>query len=176
MTFEEIYSQFCKKVYNLALHFLQHSEDAQDVTQEVFVSIYSSLHQFENRSSLSTWIHRITVNKCLDKLRQKKRNRKLGALFSYLGFEKTTQLQEQKNFEHPGVLAEEKEGMRRVFDCINALPDHYKSVIILCKVMNYSQVETAEIMKTTPKAIESMLQRAKVALQKKLDLEEGKRN
>lgn len=94
-------------------------------------------------------------------------------MVAFLGFESTNP-QEQKDFDHPGVLAEEKEGMRRVFDCINKLPDHYKTVLLLSKVMNYSQVETAEIMKTTPKAVESMIQRAKVALQKKLETTEGK--
>jgi RNA polymerase sigma-70 factor (ECF subfamily) len=79
----------------------------------------------------------------------------------------------QKNFEHPGILAEQKQEMKRIFEAIHTLPDHHKTVLILSKIMRHSQVEVAEIMKTTPKAVESMLQRAKSALHKKLKIKEG---
>ncbi len=159
-------------MYSLCLHYLQHTQDAQDVTQEVFVTVHQSLHQFQHQSALSTWIYRIAVNKCIDHLRSRKRKRRLGLLFSVFGSDDNT-WDGAPHFDHPGVLAEQKESMSRLFECINALPENYKTVIILSKMMKKSQVEVAEIMGSTPKAVESLLQRAKLALQKKINQTEG---
>ena len=60
-------------VYNLALSFLQNTEDAEDITQEVFIEVYNSFYKFKGNSTISTWIYRITVNKALDFIRKKKR-------------------------------------------------------------------------------------------------------
>jgi len=173
LLFEEIYHSFSKQVYNLALHYLQHQQDAQDVTQEVFVAIFSSYDKFENRSSLQTWIYRITVNKCLDTIRSKKRRARLGGWISFFNPNEQEAIQPAE-FNHPGVQVEQKEQLRKMFDCINSLSEQHKTVLILSKIMKWSQVEVAAVMETTPKAVESMLQRAKMALDKKLKEMEGK--
>jgi RNA polymerase sigma-70 factor (ECF subfamily) len=59
-------------VYNLALQYTQNIEDAEEVAQDVFVSIYNSIDKFQANSKLSTWIYRITINKSLDFIKAKK--------------------------------------------------------------------------------------------------------
>ena len=66
MTFQEIYTQHSKLVYNLALSYVQNREDAEEITQDVFVSVYQGLTTFREESQLSTWIYRISINKSLD--------------------------------------------------------------------------------------------------------------
>lgn len=67
----------------------------------------------------------------------------------------------QHNFDHPGVLLESKEEIESIYQCINQLPDLQKTALILHKLEDKSQKEIAEIMNSTPKSVESLIQRAK---------------
>jgi RNA polymerase sigma-70 factor (ECF subfamily) len=78
------------------------------------------------------------------------------------------------NFNHPGILLEQKEALESLFQHINALPDNQKTALILSKLEQKSQKEVAEIMKLSTKAVESLLQRAKTNLAKKINPSEGK--
>jgi RNA polymerase sigma-70 factor (ECF subfamily) len=69
--FEKLYHEFKILVYNVALNYLQSTEDAEEITQDVFVKIYNSLDNFNQKSTYKTWIYRITINQCLDFLKQK---------------------------------------------------------------------------------------------------------
>jgi RNA polymerase sigma-70 factor (ECF subfamily) len=66
--FEEIYSTFSGMVYNLALRLSGSREDAQDLTQEVFLRIFRGLGRFRGGSSLKTWIYRVSINHCRSRL------------------------------------------------------------------------------------------------------------
>ena len=54
--FKSIYDEYCQLVYNVCLNYLQNTEDAEDVTQEVFVKIHRKLDTFNQQSSLKTWV------------------------------------------------------------------------------------------------------------------------
>lgn len=173
MTFESIYEEHKKLVYNLALQYVQNHEDAQEISQDVFVLIYQSLHDFNYDSKISTWIYRITINKSLDYIRARKRKKRFGFLTS-LFFEDSNELRHDlPYFDHPGVALEHKEKLRHLFTGINQLPDNQKTALILHKIEEKSQAEVAEIMGLSPKAIESLIQRAKANLLKKLNQSEG---
>ena len=65
-SFQEIYETYKNKVFNTVISYLQNHEDAEEVTQDVFVEVHRSINTFEGKSSLSTWIYRISINKSLD--------------------------------------------------------------------------------------------------------------
>lgn len=65
-TFRKIVESWQDMVYNTAIAIVQNEEDAEDITQEVFVTVYEKLSDFREESKLSTWIYRITVRKALD--------------------------------------------------------------------------------------------------------------
>jgi RNA polymerase sigma factor (sigma-70 family) len=160
-------------VYNLALNYVQNIEDAQEVTQDVFVAVYQSLNSFQENSSLSTWMHRITINRSLDFLKAKQRKKRFAFLTS-LFFDDSNDLKHNPpEYNHPGILLEHKEGLDNLFKKINELPDNQKTALILHKIEQKSQAEVAEIMNISPKAVESLIQRAKTNLSKKIDNSEG---
>jgi RNA polymerase sigma-70 factor (ECF subfamily) len=160
-------------VYNLALNYVQNVEDAEEITQDVFVSVYQSIHSFQENSSLSTWMYRITINKSLDFLKSKQRKKRF-ALLTSLFFDNSNDLKHNPpEFNHPGVLLEHKEALGKLFKVINELPNKQKTALILHKIEQKSQAEVAEIMNISPKAVESLIQRAKTNLSKKLDNSEG---
>jgi RNA polymerase sigma factor (sigma-70 family) len=171
---EKIYNEYKKLVYNLALQYVQNPEDAEEITQDVFLSIYQSMDGFREESKLSTWIYRITINKSIDLINKRNRKKRFAFLTSLFDSENDKLIHEPIHFNHPGVQLEQKEALQNLFELINQLPVKQQTTLILIKIEQKSLVETANIMELSPKAVESLLHRAKVNLQKKLTAFEGK--
>lgn len=154
-------------VYNLSLHFVQNILVAEEITQDVFISVYQSLSQFRKDAEISTWIYRITINKCKDHIKAKKRKKRFTQITSLFFKETLNIAQDIPEFNHPGVLLENKEELEQIFAHINSLPGNQKTAIILQKLEHKSQAEIAEILNIKIKAVESLIHRAKVNLSKK---------
>lgn len=150
------------------MQYLQNMEDTEEVTQDVFVTVYQQLETFENKSSITTWVYKIAINKSLDFIKAKKAKKRFAFMTSIFGDKDGEVKYDQPNFNHPGVLMEQKEELAILFGHINALPDTQKTALILHKIEGKSQQEIADIMETSPKAVESLVQRAKTNLKKKL--------
>ena len=160
MTFDEIYFEHYKMVFNLALQYVQNMEDAEEITQDVFVKVFDNLNTFKKQSSLKTWIYRMTINQSLDFIKAKKAQKRnfLSSLFSINDSNFKFQ---PSNFNHPGIELEQKEACQKIFEAINQLSDNQKTALILLKIEDKSQAETAEIMNLKVNALESLFQRAK---------------
>lgn len=164
--FENIYHEYKSMVFNLALHYLQNIEDAEEVTQDVFVKAYHSLQHFNQKSSYKTWIYRITINNCLDFIKKKNSIKRL-----YIFGKKSENEKDYFNattFEHPGIQLENQENAEILFGVINTLTENQKTVFLLSKLDGLSNIEIAEIMELSIAAVESLIFRAKVSLQEKL--------
>lgn len=172
--FENIYNEYKNIVFNLCLHYALNTEDAQDITQEVFVKVYQRFHQYNaEAASLKTWICQIAINQSLDFLKSKKTNKRFGFLTSLFHPETNEPIKSALNINHPGIATEDKEGLENLLRMIYTLPDNQKTAIILTKIEDRSQNEVAEIMNLSVKAVESLLQRAKQNIAKKLTDTEG---
>jgi len=163
--FRELYDAFSSRVYNTALGFLQSAEDAEDVTQEIFVLIYRSIKNFNRESSLSTWIYRIAVNKSLEFIRSKKRKKRFAIVKSIFAKE---EVEEPPDFLHPGIIAENKDRAKILFKAIDKLTENQKTAFLLNKIDNLSYKEISEIMKLSLSSVESLIFRARENLKKQL--------
>lgn len=173
MSFEELYNKHKRMVYNLALQYVQNTEDAEEISQDVFLAVHRSFGSFKNESATSTWVYRITINKCLDLLKSRRRKKRF-AFFTSLFFDNSSDLKHNPpEFNHPGIQLEDKEALENIFRHINQLPDKQKTALILHKIEQRAQTEVAEIMNISPKAVESLIQRAKINLAEKLHIGEG---
>lgn len=164
--FENLLDQFQDKVYRSCLSYLPNPQEAEDIAQEVFVEVYQSIHKFEAKSSLSTWIYRITANKCLEHLRKKKAKKRLGFLQSIIGGE----IEEDKraylsDYNHPGAKLEAKEKLALLQKAVESLPDGQRVVITLFYFEQKSQKEISEITDKSVSSVESLLFRAKKKLE-----------
>lgn len=148
---------------------MQQQEWAEDIAQEVFIEIYQSIEKFNELSSLGTWIYRVTVNKCLDQIRAQKRQKRFAFITSLFHKDNGELIHDTSNFEHPGILAERKEQAKALFQAIQGLPEAQKTAFLLSQIEEMSQKEIAEIMNVSVKAVESLIQRAKASLRKKLE-------
>jgi len=152
---------------------VQNIEDAEEITQDVFVTVYEKMDEFRQEAKPSTWIYRISINRCLDFIKAKKRKKRFAFISSLFKKDDTTLAHDPPEFRHPGILLEQKEEMQLLFSALNELPDKQKTAVILLKIEEKSQAETAEIMKISVKAVESLFQRAKNNLSKKIKDSEG---
>ncbi|HRI23126.1 MAG TPA: RNA polymerase sigma factor [Ferruginibacter sp.] len=168
LAFKELVSLFQDRVFNTALGLIQHHTEAEDIAQEVFIQVYRSIQQFKGESLLSTWIYRITVTKSLDHLRSRKRKKRSGLLSSLFGHDNKP-VYEPEDFNHPGVQKEKKEEAALLFKLIDQLPESQRTAFILNKVEELSYREIAEILNSSESAVDSLLQRAKQALRKKIN-------
>ncbi len=166
--FLEVYESHQNLVFNLCLNYLQNKQEAEEVVQDIFVKIHAKLPYFESKSSVKTWIYRISINQCLDVLRAKKRQKRF-AFLSHFFNEKNELVYDPPDFNHPGVQLEDQEALEHLFKKINGLPEKQRTALILKYLDDLPQREIAEIMSISQKAVESLLQRAKQNLEKKMN-------
>ncbi len=155
------------RVFNTCLGFLHNKEDAEDVTQEVFVEVHHSLASFRGDSQLSTWVYRIAVTKSLDHLRWKKRKKRFGFLQSLVGAE-GEDIDVADEFSHPGVQLEDKERAQVLFRHIDKLPENQRIALTMHMVEGLSHKEIGEVMSVSVSSVESLIFRARSTLKKRL--------
>jgi RNA polymerase sigma-70 factor (ECF subfamily) len=167
-TVREFVNQHRNQVFNTALGLLQDTENAEDVTQEVFIEVFRSVVRFKGDSSILTWIYRITVQKSLEHIRNSRRKKRAGTLLSLFGKEDLVKIKADAPFYHPGIKLENKERAAILFRTIEKLPVNQRTAFTLHKLENLSYAELAEIMGVSVSSVESLMFRAKQNLRKLL--------
>jgi RNA polymerase sigma-70 factor (ECF subfamily) len=167
--FRMLVEQYQQMVFRTCMGFLHNKDDADDLTQEVFIQAYQSLSRFKGEAAFSTWLYRIAVNASLNKVRKSSKNLILQRIDAIFGTEKTKELpflpSDMINPESILIRQEHVEWIRRALE---SLPENQRTAIVLSKYDDLSQKEIAEIMNTTEGAVEALLQRAKKNLREKL--------
>lgn len=155
-----MYARYKNNVYNTVLGYVQNKESAEEVTQDVFLSIFQNADSFVGEAKVSTWVYRIAVNKALNYL--DKQARRPTSDFEVEDYHRI-------DFNHPGVQLENQEKARYLFAAINTLAALQKTAFILSYVEGLPQKHVADIMQSSVKSVESLLQRAKANLRKELN-------
>ncbi|MDX2130520.1 MAG: sigma-70 family RNA polymerase sigma factor [Planctomycetota bacterium] len=164
--FDELVAQSASRLFCVAQRLLRNEADASDAVQEAYLSAFKALDTFDGRSQLGTWLHRITVNVCLMKLRSARRRptQSIEALlptFAEDGHRKNPGV-EWKPAESIGI---EREGIRAVVRAkIDALPDPYREVLVLRDIEQMDTDEVATLLGLSPAAVKTRLHRARQAL------------
>ncbi|MFH1946451.1 MAG: RNA polymerase sigma factor [Acidobacteriota bacterium] len=167
--FEQIMKKYKGVVINIAYRFIQNRDEAEDIAQEVFLRVYDSAKRYNPKAKFSTWIHKITTNICLNRLRAKKylQTISLDKPISAAGSEIIPELPDP-TYVHPSVNSDKKELNKLVKDAIGSLPINQRMAVILQKYEGLSYLEISEIMRCSTSAVDSLLQRAKQNLKSKL--------
>lgn len=161
----ELYARYGTMVYNLVLVHVQQVEAAEEVTQDVFLEAFRAAVKFREEAEVKTWLYRIAVNKSLDRIRRDNaQKRSLWKNILSISGQPEVERTLPGNFEHPGIQLENKETASELFRAIYQLNDRQKTAFVLSFVENLPRKEVVEIMQITDKALEGLLQRAKVGL------------
>ena len=164
--FEALLDAYQHVVFNVILNIVQHQQDAEDLTQEVFISIFNNINQFRGEAKLSTWIYRIAVTKAIEWERKKKTKKAINYFKNLIGIEYAKD--EVAGFSHPGIELQKKENAILLFKALKKIPEKQMIAFLLVKSEGLSYQEVAVIMNKTPKSIEGLMQRAKENLRKML--------
>ena len=166
--FEALVNQHQERILNLCYRFVNNREDAEDVSQDVFVEVYRSLKGFRGDAKLATWIHKIAVNKSLDFVRKKKRKRRFGLVKRFLGLDEAENELPAPQSLQPEAVFETREQATILRQAVESLSEKQRTVVILNKYEELSYAEVAEVMGTTVSAVDALLQRGMKNLRKKL--------
>jgi RNA polymerase sigma-70 factor (ECF subfamily) len=170
--FAEIITKYKKVVFGHAYNFLRNKEEAEDAAQEIFVSVYNNLKNFRGDSKLSTWIYRITVNTCKNRLKQLQRARGQMAEDSYEeGAEEKPSLVDglkEKEEKEPDKSFASEEVRKTVYKRIDELTGEQRQVIMMRDVEGLSYEEIGQALKISVSAVKSKLFRARENLREKL--------
>lgn len=165
--FRILVEKYRQKVFRVAIGFVHEKEDAEDLTQEIFLNAWKSLPDFRGTSSFSTWLHRIAVNACLNHTRKEK-GAIISRISSFFGYEGVLQVDTPFSEENPEEVIIRRERSEWLQKALDSLPEKQQTAIVLSKYEDMSQKEISEIMNITEGAVESLIQRAKKNLREKL--------
>lgn len=168
--FDAIVGIYEDRIYNLAIKMLSNEEDAREVVQDTFLNAYKNLDKFRGEASLYTWLNRIAVNNCFQKLRG--RNKKKGEI----------SLDEVHPFpsgKPPGAsiqswdftpekLTIKSELASLMKEALAELPENYRVVFVLKDIDGLSNEAIAESLELSVPAVKSRLNRARLFLRKRL--------
>ncbi len=156
----------------VARRILKNDEEAHDATQDAFLQAFRAIDQFQGDAQLSTWLHRITVNACLMRLRHKRRHPEAAIEDLLPTFDDTGHRVEHGAPEWADdVLAHMEQAQlgKVVRDAIDRLPENYRCVIVLRDIEGLSTEEAAQSLGIRPEAAKMRLHRARQALRTLLE-------
>ena len=168
--YRELVSAYQQKVFSVAIKIAKHPKDAEDIAQEVFIQAFRSLASYDGKSSFSTWLYRITVNKGIDWQRKQKRMTEHLEQSSNL-VETTAENRVEAN---PIAHLLQKDQQNTMQKMLTKLPEIYQNVVQLYYFEHLSYQQIAFQLGIEVKTVESRLYRAK-GLLKEIGLKEGLR-
>lgn len=166
--FRLLVDRFQDKIFKTCLSILNDRDDADDLTQEVFIEAFRSIRSFKSQSTLSTWLYRIAVNKSFNFIRSAKRK----AFLQTVGLLQIPDIPEKPvNFDAEDESEVLKQQKKLIWQAIRSLPEKQKAAFVLHKITGLSYAEIAQTLRITLPAVESLIFRAKRNLQKRLSRE-----
>ena len=142
MDFDNIYEEYFDRVYYKVLSVVKNNDDAEDICQETFISVYKNLSKFREESNIYTWIYRIAINKTYDFFKKRKLEFEIN--------DDVVSLPEDINFDTK-VILEEK---------LKLISEKEKEIVILKDIYGYKLKEIAEIKNMNLSTVKSVYYKA----------------
>ncbi len=166
-SFEELIKRYETKAFSLAMRLTKSQLDAEEVLQDVFVTVYRKLKNFEGKSTFSSWLYRITVNTSFMKLRKRRSDRTtpiedLSPTTTHKALAKAASAPTSDG------IAARHELCSALDDAIKRLPEEYRPVFVLRDVDGLSSIEVSKILRISIPAVKSRLHRSRALLRKRL--------
>jgi RNA polymerase sigma-70 factor (ECF subfamily) len=160
-----------------ALRLVGSRSESEDIAQETFLRLWTAARKWDPaKAKLTTWLHRITHNLCIDLLRKQKR------VSLEPDFDSEVSSEEARNGQFSNALRESAEAqgdspdreareaeLRALGRALNTLPEAQRSALLLCHYQGFSNKEAADIMDISVQALESLIARAKRGLRTQLE-------
>ena len=168
--FEAFFQQYQRLVFKTAYLMSGNKEEAEDILQEVFVTVWKSRHSFDPaKGKLTTWLYRITVNQCVDRHRKKQP--------AFLSLEKAEEdglhLAERGSSESAEDYLISKWEYERLIKAVNSLDGKHRPVLVLRYFDDLSYSEIAHVLEIPQGTVKSRINQALKSLREQLSIEQG---
>ena len=175
--FNALYARYGERIFNSIYQRVGSREEAEDLTQETFLSAHKARDQFRGDAKVYTWLYRIAENHCKNRFKQRDRQREMegpsldaGTIGDADGSEGTAQTREIADWSaSPAPLLEQKELQSQINRAVDSLQPAYKSVLVLRDVDGLSYNEIAEVTGLTLEAVKTRLNRARTMVRQKVE-------
>jgi RNA polymerase sigma-70 factor (ECF subfamily) len=159
-----------KQIYNFTYRMLGNEEEAEDLTQDIFVAAFRGIRRFRGEAKFSTWLYRIALNQTRNRIKY------LSRRDFFAKQSRRAQYRDESLWENPEFLADgnptpeqwtlTKSMATQVQECLNQLAPQTKQILVLRDVQGFSYEELGEMLSLNPGTVKSRLHRARAALQK----------
>lgn len=170
--YQSLVHRHSQAIAHYAYRLLDNAAEAEDITQETFLRLWLNAHKWQpDKARLTTWLHRITHNLCVDLQRKQGRMQtgNDGEEMDRQSADKSTSWQATRQDEagvQPDAVAQDAQ-LQLLRQALNELPENQRSALTLCTFSGFSNQEAAAIMGLSVKALESALARARRSLRDK---------
>jgi len=161
--FAKLVLKYQSRVLTLAARIIDNRSEAEDVTQDIFVKVFQSLHDFRGASRFSTWLYRITVNHCLNHLRRRVRQQQS------LGGTEVEEWTQESPMSNPHKTLEQKERWALVQAKLQLLTPEHRTIVLLRDFEGLSYEEIADVLQLESGTVKSRLHRARMELKALLE-------
>jgi RNA polymerase sigma-70 factor (ECF subfamily) len=165
--FEELLNRYGSKVLNLALRITRNQEDAEEILQDVFITVFTKVSSFEHKSQFSSWLYRVTMNSSFMKIRARNRRRAV-----YLeDIEPTTRqnwVGNRTEMFDVDFMSSRHELRHAIEAAIQDLPEDYRAIFILRDIDGLSNESVGRVLQLSVPAVKSRLHRSRLLMRQTL--------
>jgi len=154
---EELLALYGERIYNLAVHFAGSVEDAEDLTQEIFLRLFQNLRLYRGDVPLAAWALRLSRNLCIDHYRRTRRERRSPAVAEEV-------LARLPAGDDPQAEAQKRQQLRAVYRGLEEMSEDLAEVVLLRDLQGWSLEETAASLEVPVGTVKSRLHRARLQL------------
>jgi len=168
--FEELVSQFARRLYSVSFRILRNAEDAEDAVQETFLNAFRAIGTFREEASLYTWLYRIACNQSLERIKRQGQKKVVPIephLPSYEYGQHVDPVSDwSKRPDHELQLQELSDYYEQ---CIDELPEDYRVAYVLKDVEKLSEDEVCQILGVTKFTMKNRVHRARLVIRKRIE-------
>ena len=161
-----------RQIFNFTYRMLGDEEEAEDLTQDIFIAAFKGIRKFRGEAKFSTWLYRIALNQTRNRIKY------LSRRDFFAKQNRRAQHKEESPWENPEFLADSaptpeqwtltKSMAAQVQECLNQIPPQARQILVLRDVQGFSYEELSEMLSLNPGTVKSRLHRARSALQQRL--------
>ena len=164
---DELVKRYSNKVYSLAMRLVSYREDAEEIHQDVFITVYKKPWAFQGKSAFSSWIYRVTVNFALMKLRSRRRSRTV-----YMDDISPEHTEMALHMTRPSLDTDSALDKTRLHaaleSAIGRLPDDYRPVYVMRDIDGLSSTQVGRMLDLSVPTVKSRLHRSRLMLRRRL--------
>ena len=158
----ELVDRFGPRVYAIAYHFTMKREDAEELSQEIFLKVFENLHRYDGGFPLVAWILSVSRNLCIDRYRRRKREKS----FRFVSDEAVTTL--LKSEDDPASMALKKERTKLLFSALAEIPEDLAEILVLRDLNGLAYDEIGKALELPEGTVKSRLFRARAEVARKI--------